>query len=100
AETVVLRSPAVGCDFSTTSLAFDQNPADEPQALSLVLLKLNVFVRLRRKLGWDTQELDRALAALMPGLPSLSMADWPAAIRTTLIYFAHVEELRERFQDR
>jgi len=24
---------AAGCDFSTTSLAFDQNPADEPQAL-------------------------------------------------------------------
>jgi hypothetical protein len=100
AETVVLRSPAVGCDFSTTSLAFDQNPADEPQALSLVLLKLNVFVRLQRKLGWDTQELDRALAALMPGLSSLAMADWPAAMRTTLIYFAHVEEIRERFQDR
>ena len=100
AETVVLRSPAVGCDFSTTSLAFDQNPADEPQALSLVLLKLNVFVRLQRKLGWDTQELDCALTALMPGLSSLAMADWPAAIRTTLIYFAHLEELRERFQDR
>lgn len=100
AQTIILRSPAVGCDFSTTSVAFDQNPTDEPAALSLVLLKLNVFVRLQRKLGWDMQELDRALMALTPGLSSLSMADWPAVIRTTLIYFAHLEELRERFQGR
>jgi hypothetical protein len=99
-ETVVLRSPTAGCDFSTTTLAFDLDPADEAGAMSLLLLKLNAFVRLRRKLGWDTQELDRALMALLPGVSALTSAAWPAAIRTALIYIAHLEELREWFEDR
>jgi peptidoglycan hydrolase-like protein with peptidoglycan-binding domain len=99
-STLVLRSPSVGCDFAKTTLAFDRDPADPSQAIALTLRKLNAFVRLQKRLGWETHELDRALMALMPGVATLTMTTWPEAMTTTLIYLAHVEELRERFQDR
>jgi peptidoglycan hydrolase-like protein with peptidoglycan-binding domain len=98
--TLVLQSPSVGCDFALTMLAFDQEPDDPYEAMSLVFLKLNVFVRLQKKLGWDIHELDRALMALMPKASSLTFDTWAEAIKTTLCYLAHVEELRERFEDR
>jgi Neuraminidase-like domain len=99
-STLVLRSPSVGCDFAKTTLAFDRDPADPGQAMALALRKLNAFVRLQKRLGWETHELDRVLMALMPGVASLTMTTWPQAMTTTLTYLAHVEELRERFQDR
>ena len=98
--TLVLRSPSVGCDFSQTTLAFDQEPAEAELAIALVLRRMNAFVRLQKKLGWATHELDRALMALMPGATTVTMETWSDAMRTALIYLAHVEELRERFQDR
>ena len=98
--TIVLRSPSVGCDFSQTTLGFDQEPADADQAMALVLRRMNAFVRLQKKLAWETHELDRALMALMPGATTVTMESWPNAMRMTLIYLAHVEELRERFEER
>lgn len=99
-STLVLQSPSVGCDFALTRLAFDQEPDDPDGAISLVFLKLNAFVRLQKKLGWDIHELDRALMALMPSVSSLTFETWPEAIKTALCYLAHVEELRECFEDR
>jgi peptidoglycan hydrolase-like protein with peptidoglycan-binding domain len=99
-STLVLQSPSVGCDFALTRLAFDQEPDDPDGAISLVFLKLNAFVRLQKKLGWDIHELDRALMALMPSVSSLTFETWSEAIKTALCYLAHVEELWECFEDR
>ncbi|MDT4292018.1 neuraminidase-like domain-containing protein [Methylomonas sp. MO1] len=99
-STLLLQSPSVGCDFSLTSLAFDQEPSYVEGELSLRFLKLNAFVRLYKKLGWDIHELDRALMAVMPSVSSLTVKTWPDAIKTALCYLAHVEEIRESFEDR
>lgn len=96
---LVLRSGAV-CDFSRTTLAFAKEPGNPNGAYALVLHKMNAMVRLQKKLGWDIHELDRLLMALMPGAASVSLGSWPAAMKTALVYLAHVEELRECFQDR
>lgn len=99
-STLVLRSPSVGCDFALTTLAFEQDPADSEQAISLTLFKMNAFVRLKKKLGWEIHELDRALMALMPGVSSLSFGTWPEMMKTALTYLAHVEELHDHFENR
>lgn len=103
-RTVVLRMPSIGCDFAEATLAFDVVPPNPDEAMKLTLLKMSVFVRLWRKLGWEVHELDRALMALVPGVdtPSFSMSDsaWAAALETALVYLAHVEELVERGQGR
>lgn len=98
--TLVLSTPSTGCDFAQTTLAFDLAPAAPDAAIAFVLLKVNAFVRLQRKLGWEIHELDRALMALVPGVGALTAASFANAMRTALIYLAHVEELRERFEDR
>ncbi|KWC42429.1 hypothetical protein WL51_03575 [Burkholderia ubonensis] len=98
--TLVLSAPAAGCDFAQTTLAFDLAPAAPEAAIAFVLLKMNAFVRLQRKLGWEIHELDRALMALAPGVGMLTTATFADVMRTALIYLAHVEELRERFADR
>jgi peptidoglycan hydrolase-like protein with peptidoglycan-binding domain len=97
--TLVLRSPSVGCDFSRTSLAFEREPPDADQAMALVLRKMNAFVRLQRKLGWDIHELDRVLVAVTPGLVGLTLTTWSAAMKSSLIYLAHIEELRAALQE-
>ncbi|SOD42217.1 neuraminidase-like domain-containing protein [Nitrosovibrio sp. Nv4] len=98
--TLVLSAPAAGCDFAQATLAFDLAPAAPDAAMALVLLKMNAFVRLQRRLSWEIHELDRALMALVPGVGALTMTSFADAMRTALIYLAHVEELRERFNDR
>jgi peptidoglycan hydrolase-like protein with peptidoglycan-binding domain len=98
--TLVLSAPAAGCDFAEMTLAFDLAPAEPDAAMAFVLLKMNAFARLQRKLGWEIHELDRALMAMMPGVGALTTASFADAMRTALIYLTHVEELRERFDER
>jgi hypothetical protein len=94
---LVLRSPAAGCDFSETTLAFAKAPANETSAMTLALLKLSIFVRLQKKLGWSTPALDRALQGFVrPSVDALSTSNWGATIRTALTYIAHLVELSER----
>jgi hypothetical protein len=96
-KVLVLRSPDVGCDFSETTLGFAKAPANDAAAMALVLLKLSVFVRLRKKLGWSTPALDRALQVFVrPDVETLSTSTWAATLRTALMYVAHLVELGER----
>jgi hypothetical protein len=97
--TLVLGSPSIGSDFAQTTLAFDLEPA-APNAIVLALLKMNAFVRLQKKLGWEIHELDRVLIALVPRAEALTLDSFAKIMQTTLIYISHVEELRERFADR
>ena len=96
--TLLLQSSATGCDFANTTLGFDLEPQNPDQDIAMALRKMNAFVRLQKKLGWSTHELDRALMALMPS--PLNQQTWSEAMATTLVYLAHVEELRTCFQDR
>lgn len=98
--TLVLHSPSVGCDFSETTIAFDQEPRDVEPSMAMILLKMNLLVRLQKKFGWEIHELDRLLMVSVPNASALTMATWAESIRTSLIYLAHIEELRETFKDR
>lgn len=96
-KVLMLRSPEVGCDFSETTLGFAKPPANDAAAMGLVFLKLSVFVRLQKKLGWTTAALDRALQVFVrPGVDTLPTANWADTIRTALTYIAHLVDLAER----
>ncbi len=61
------------------------------------MIKINLFVRLWRKLGWTIEETDRALQAFLPAasLP-LTAANLGEALKTALIYIAQFKRLDER----
>lgn len=62
---LVLADPDAACGFENTTLRYaDGAPAD-----AMVLVLLNLFVRLRRRLGWSIDELDRALVVFLPSAP-------------------------------
>ena len=89
----VLFDPNAGCNFDLTTLRYaNGNPADD-----LVFLKLNLFVRLWRKLGWTIAETDRALQVFIPAtmLPLTGM-NIGEALKTALVYLAHLKAISDR----
>ena len=89
-EALVLADPDGGCNFDATILRH----ADGTSVDGFVLLKINLFVRLWRKLGWTIEETDRALQTFVPAssLP-LTGANIGAALKTALLYLAHLKWL-------
>ena len=87
------------CDFQNTIFRYaGGNPAG-----ALDYLKLNLFVRIWKKLGWSIDEVDRALRVfLTPLLPAASDpnlgADLSQAMTTALIYLAHFQTLSTTLQ--
>lgn len=93
ARVLVLSGPASGCDFDKTTLEHGGGAPAE----ALVFLRLNLFVRLWKKLGWTIEETDRALRVLVPrGSLPLTGANIGAALRTALVYLAHLVTLTSR----
>ncbi|WP_438029768.1 neuraminidase-like domain-containing protein [Sorangium sp. So ce233] len=92
--TLMLAEPEAGCDFERTTLQH-QNGA---MAGALVFIKMSLFVRLVRKLGWTIEETDRALAVFVPARlrPPQTGADLGAAMQTALVYLAHLKALDDR----
>lgn len=89
-EILVLADPQGGCDFDKTTLRY----ADGSAADSLVFLRLNLFVRLWKTLGWTIEDIDRALQAFVPrGSLPLTGANIGPGLRTALIYMAHLAAL-------
>ncbi len=89
-EILVLADPEAGCNFDKTILQYaNGNPTD-----GLVFLKINLFVRLWKKLGWTMEETDRALRVFVPqkSLP-LTGANLGDALKTALVYLAHLQAL-------
>lgn len=89
-ETLLLKDTSGLCDFDKTYLQFaDGDPAD-----TLVFLKINLFVRLWKKLGWSMEETDRALQLFLPksSLP-LDGKNLGTALETALLYLAHLKAL-------
>jgi hypothetical protein len=94
---VVLADPVAGCDFDQTIVRYaDGTAADAP-----LFLRLNMFVRLWRVLGWPIEELDEALRIFIPR--SAPFDDKPAnlqqlPLRSALIVLAHLKALDERLK--
>ena len=92
-KVVVLHDTEPGCNFDKTILRYADGTAADP----VLLLKLNVLVRLWRRLGWTLEETDRALAVFVPRGPrALTAAKLADALKTALVYMAHLDELVDR----
>ncbi|MCX6543101.1 MAG: neuraminidase-like domain-containing protein [Acidobacteria bacterium] len=102
-EALVLRDRhgfdprVVRCDFGNTYLEYaDSEAAEDHPAESLDFLRINLFVRLWRRLGWTIEETDMALAAFWPKASLPVTEDNRAdAFRTALLYLAHFKYLAE-----
>jgi peptidoglycan hydrolase-like protein with peptidoglycan-binding domain len=95
---LILQAPAQDpSDFRNTKFQYAGGNAATPSDF----LKLNLFVRLWKKLGWSISELDRALQAfLMPLFPPPADpnagADLAKGMATALIYLSHLQTLFEK----
>lgn len=100
-----LVSTDASCDFSKTKLRRVDGSREGAAPSDLDLLRLVLFVRVWRKLGWTIAETDRALVALTPAtVGPASVTNLHDALRGALVHLAHVktlaEELRLRSGDR
>ena len=94
---LVLADPDTGCNFDQTTLQY----ADGTKADAIVFLRINLFVRLWRKLGWSIEETDRTLTAFVPQSTPFdgtagNLAKQP--LKTALIYLAHLKMLDEKLK--
>lgn len=95
---VLLVATSAACDFDGATLKYsdDANVIDGRE-----LLRINLFVRLWKKLGWTIEETDRALCTFLPekflSAPTIAL---PAALSlcmpTALLYLSHLQALQER----
>jgi hypothetical protein len=98
---LVLADPDSGCNFTDTKLQYADNST---AATQLDFVKLNLFVRLWKKLGWSRDETDLALQLFFPAatLPAWGSAtfdsQFSAAWQTALIYLAHLDELTQHLK--
>lgn len=94
---LVLADPDTGCNFDQTTLQY----ADGTKADAIVFLRINLFVRLWRKLGWSIEETDRALTTFVPQSAPFdgtagNLTKQP--LRAALIYAAHLKALDEKLK--
>lgn len=92
---LVLADADAGCNFDLTTLQY----ADGTKADAIAFLRINLFVRLWRKLGWSIEETDRALITLIPSSAPFdknpaNLAKQP--LKTALIYLSHLKALDEK----
>lgn len=92
---LVLRDTSGLCNFDQTFLEYAA-PADSTPD-STVFVKINLFVRLWKKLGWTIEETDHALQVFLPGgSAGITSANIDDAFRTALVYLAHLKALDEK----
>lgn len=80
-------------NFDEATLQF----ADKTPLTSLEWIKLNLFVRLWKKLGWKMEEMDYALTSFMPKDVALSTSNFGVKFKTALLYTSHVKQLQENY---
>ena len=89
---LVLADPDTGCNFDLTTLQYSDGTKADP----IVFLRINLFVRLWRKLGWSIEETDRALQTFVPKSAPFEIAHLAKQpLKTALIYLAHLKALDE-----
>ncbi|MCK4539009.1 MAG: hypothetical protein KAV42_09470, partial [Candidatus Krumholzibacteria bacterium] len=106
-NTLLLRDTSGLCNFDQTYLEFavpgssDAEMDEQEEKLKLALLKINLFIRLWKKLGWTIEETDRTLQVFMPkNIPPVTDVDFGVAfgtaLKTALVYLAHLDALDEQ----
>ncbi len=89
-DILMLADPDAGCNFDLTTLRYANGQAAD----AIVFLKINLFVRLWRKVGWTIEETDRALQAFVPKNTPFDAAHLAQSpFKTALIYLAHLKAL-------
>ena len=88
---LLLANTKLDCNFNSTTLRH----ADGDGAAPFDLLRLNLFVRLWRKLGWSIDDTDRALQSFLPDRSTLSDTTLGTAFKTALVYLAHFKTLED-----
>jgi hypothetical protein len=92
---VVLLDPDASCSFELTTVGTASTGAPLADAdFARLLVKLDLFVRLQRRLGWTTAELDSALGAFVTGGTD-APAMFGAPMRTALVYLAGQQRLAQ-----
>jgi hypothetical protein len=92
---LVLSDSDAGANFDLTTLRRANGDAIAP----IELLRINLFVRLWRKLGWSIEETDRALQTFVPRrTPFEADSVAQAPLRTALVYMAHLKALEARLR--
>ena len=82
-----------GCSFENTILQYgDQDQADET-----VFFKLNLFVRLWKKLGWSISDCDRAIKTFTPSdLKTITSSDLGNVFKAVITGIAQLNILAEK----
>lgn len=105
---LLLRDSSPFCNFDETLFEFglegssEAEKAEQERNFRLVLLKINLFVRLWRRLrGWTIDEADRALQVFLPrDIPDVSSTSFGQAFgnafRTALLYISHLKSMDEQ----
>lgn len=94
-QILVLADPDAGCDFDSTILRYASGQAAD----DIAFVKLNLFVRLWRKLGWTIEETDGALRAFVPANAPFEKATMgKRPLLTALVYIAHLNALDEKIR--
>lgn len=92
---LVLADLETGCDFDKTIFRYASGTAADP----IAFLRLNLFVRLWRGLGWSIEETDRALRAFVPKNVQFETANLSKRpLRSALIYIAHLKALERKLK--
>jgi ABC toxin-like protein/neuraminidase-like protein/virulence plasmid A protein len=92
-DMLVLVDPDSGCNFDLTTLRYASGAAAD----GIAFLKINLFVRLWRRLGWTIEETDRALQAFIPKNTPFDVDHLDEQpLKTALIYMAHLKRLDEQ----
>jgi peptidoglycan hydrolase-like protein with peptidoglycan-binding domain len=87
---VVLADSDTSCSFDHTTIQFLKS-ADQ---IDEVLTRINLLVRLQRKLGGKLLDLDAALRAFLPS------GDLGDALKAALVSLAHLKTLSAQIKDR
>jgi hypothetical protein len=92
-QILVLADPDAGCNFDQTILRH----ASARKADDIAFLKINLFVRIWRKLGWTIEETDRALQVFLPkNCPFDKGHLYMAPLKTALLYLSHLKMLEDK----
>lgn len=96
-DLLILADNNLGSSFDETNIryaALNKNKAD-----AFAFLKINLFVRLWRKLGLSIEETDQALQAFIPKNSPMTQENLKGQpLKSTLIYLAHFRTFCERLK--
>ncbi len=99
---LLLKDADAGCNFDETTIGY----AGQSDGVSiadfddgLTFIKINLFVRLWRKLGWTIEETDQALRTFIPANTPFEPAHFKKEpLKTALIYLSHLKVLDEKIR--